>query len=247
MNTYTTSDVAKIIGIHSNTVRLYEEWGLLPPVERKPNGYRIFTDFHIEQLRLARLAFQIEVLQNGLRKKIVLMVKTAATKDFDAALSLTEEYRKQLRQERANAEEAICIAKQLLRGVTEENTHFLKRKEVSDYLDISMDTLRNWEMNGLLTVKRTQNGYRVYTDEDIKQLKIIRSLRCAGYSLEAILRMLQQLSKNPGTDIRKALNTPKTDAEIITVCDKLIVSLQNAEKNAEAMIEMLENMKIRFS
>ena len=144
MNTYTTSDVAKIIGIHSNTVRLYEEWGLLPPVERKPNGYRIFTDFHIEQLRLARLAFQIEVLQNGLRKKIVLMVKTAATKDFDAALSLTEEYRIQLRQERANAEEAICIAKQLLCGVTEENTHFLKRKEVSDYLDISMDTMRNW-------------------------------------------------------------------------------------------------------
>ena len=247
MNTYITSDVAKIIGIHPNTVRLYEEWGLLPPVERKPNGYRIFTDFHIEQLRLARLAFQIEVLQNGLRKKIVLMVKTAATKDFDAALSLTEEYRKQLRQERANAEEAICIAKQLLRGVTEENTHFLKRKEVSDYLDISMDTLRNWEMNGLLAVKRKQNGYRVYTDEDIKRLKIIRSLRCAGYSLEAILRMLQQLSKNPGTDIRKALNTPKADEEIITVCDKLIVSLQNAEKNAEAMIKMLENMKIRFS
>ena len=247
MNTYTTSDVAKFIGIHPNTVRLYEEWGLLPPIERKANGYRIFTDFHIEQLQLARLAFQIEVLQNGLRKKIVLMVKTAATKDFDAALSLTEEYRKQLRQERANAEEAICIAKQLLCGVTEENTHFLKRKEVSDYLDISMDTLRNWEMNGLLAVKRKQNGYRVYTDEDIKHLKIIRSLRCAGYSLEAILRMLQQLSKNPSTDIRKALNTPKTDAEIITVCDKLIVSLQNAEKNAEAMIEMLEDMKIRFS
>ena len=247
MNTYTTSDVAKIIGIHSNTVRLYEEWGLLPPIERKANGYRIFTDFHIEQLRLARLAFQIEVLQNGLRKKIVLMVKTAATKDFDAALCLTEEYRIQLRQERANAEEAICIAKQLLCGVTEENTHFLKRKEVSDYLDISMDTLRNWEMNGLLAVKRKQNGYRVYTDEDIKRLKIIRSLRCAGYSLEAILRMLQQLSKNPGTDIRKALNTPKADEEIITVCDKLIVSLQNAEKNAEAMIKMLESMKIRFS
>ena len=247
MNTYITSDVAKIIGIHPNTVRLYEEWGLLPPVERKPNGYRIFTDFHIEQLRLARLAFQIEVLQNGLRKKIILMVKTAATKDFDTALSLTAEYKVQLRQERGNAEEAINITNQLLCGVTEDNTKFLRRKEVSDYLGISTDTLRNWEMNGLLAVKRKQNGYRVYTDEDIKQLKIIRSLRCAGYSLEAILRMLQQLSKNPSTDIRKALNTPKTDAEIITVCDKLIVSLQNAEKNAENMIEMLEDMKIRFS
>ena len=57
-----------------------------------------------------------------------------------------------------NAIEAIRIAKQLLCGATKKNTHFLKRKEVPDYLDISMDTLRNWEMNGLLAVKRKQNG-----------------------------------------------------------------------------------------
>ena len=29
MNTYTTTEVAKIIGIHPNTVRMYEEWGLI--------------------------------------------------------------------------------------------------------------------------------------------------------------------------------------------------------------------------
>ena len=33
-----------------------------------------------------------------------------------------------------------------------------------------MDSLRNWEMNGLLTVKRKQNGYRVYTNENIQRL-----------------------------------------------------------------------------
>lgn len=247
MKTYTTAQVAKIIGIHPNTVRLYEQCGLLPPIERKANGYRIFTDFHIEQLKLARLAFQIEVLQNGLRKKIVLMIKTAAAKDFDAALSLTKEYLLQLGQERANAEEAIRIVKQLLSGTTEENTKSLKRKEVSEYLGISTDTLRNWEMNGLLTVKRMQNGYRVYTDEDIKRLTIIRSLRCANYSLEAILRMLNQLSQNPNTDIKKALNTPKEDADIISVCDRLIISLTDAEKNAEKMINILSGMKERFS
>lgn len=236
MNTYKTAEIAKMIGIHPNTVRLYEKLELIPKPERLSNGYRVFTDFHIEQFKLARLAFQIEVLQNGLRKKIVLMIKTSATKDFDTALSLTKEYLSQIRQERANAEEAIKIVKQILSGATEENTHFLKRKEVSNYLDISMDTLRNWEMN----------GYRIYTDEDIKRLKIIRSLRCANYSLEVILRMIQQLSQNPNVDIRKALNTPKADAEIITVCDKLIVSLSDAEVNAIKMIDSLENMKSKF-
>ena len=246
MNTYKTAEIAKMIGIHPNTVRLYEKLELIPKPERLSNGYRVFTDFHIEQFKLARLAFQIEVLQNGLRKKIVLMIKTSATKDFDTALSLTKEYLSQIRQKRANAEETIKIVKQILSSATEENTHFLKRKEVSNYLDISMDTLRNWEMNGLLSVKRKQNGYRIYTDEDIKRLKIIRSLRCANYSLEAILRMIQQSSQNPNVDIRKALNTPKADAEIITVCDKLIVSLSDAEVNAIKMIDSLENMKSKF-
>ena len=246
MNTYRTSEIAKIIGIHPNTVRLYEKLELIPKPERLPNGYRVFTDFHVEQFRLARLAFQIEVLQNGLRKKIVLMIKTAAAKDFDTALSLTQEYIRQIRQERANAEETSSIVKQLLSGPTGESTKFLKRKEASDYLDISIDTLRNWEMNGLLTVKRKQNGYRVYTDEDIKRLKIIHSLRCANYSLEAILRMLQQISENPDADIREALNTPKADAEIITVCDKLIASLSAAEDNAIEIIDRLKNMKKRF-
>ncbi len=246
MNTYKTAEVAAKIGVHPNTVRLYEELGLIPKAKRQPNDYRIFTDFHVEQFRLARLAFEIEVLQNGLRKKIVHMVKISATGNFDLALSLTQEYQKQIKQERTNAEEAIEIAKQILSGETTETTHYLKRKEVSEYLNISIDTLRNWEMNGLLTVKRMQNGYRVYTDEDIRNLKVIRSLRCANYSLEAILRMLKQLSQNPNIDIKMVLNTPNDDADIIAVCDKLITSLSAAERNAKAMVEMLQNMKIKF-
>lgn len=246
MKIYKTAEIAAIIGIHSNTVRLYEELELISKPERQPNGYRIFTDFHIEQFKLARLAFQIEVVQNGLRKKIVQMVKVSAKGDFDTAQVLTHEYLTQVKQERENAEEAIEIVKQILSGEIGENTHFFKRKEVSGYLNISMDTLRNWEMNGLLTIKRKQNGYRIYTDEDIRYLKVIRSLRCANYSLEAILRMLWQLSRNPNVDIKKVLNTPKDDADIITVCDKLITSLSDAEKNAEEMIRMLKKMKIRF-
>lgn len=246
MKTYKTAQIAKIIGIHPNTVRLYEELKLIPKPDRLPNGYRVFTDFHIEQFQLARLAFQIEVLQNGLRKKIIAMIKIAAKGDFDTAITLTEAYLTQVRQERDNAEESIKMVEQVLSGVC-ENTHFLKRNEVSKLLNISMDTLRNWEMNGLITIKRKHNGYRVYTDEDIQKLKIIRSLRCANYSLEAILRMLLQLSQNPNLDIKEALNTPDSNEDIISVCDKLIVSLSAAEDNAAIIINKLISMKEKFS
>ena len=247
MNTYKTAEVAAIIGIHPNTVRLYEKLKLIPKPERRPNGYRVFTEFHIKQCKLIRLAFQVEILQNGLRKKIVQMITVSATGDFDTAIALTKSYLEQIGREHRNAEEAIEIVKQILSGGIGENSSHLKRKNVSELLDISMDTLRNWEMNGLLTVKRKDNGYRVYTDEDIQRLNIIRALRCANYSLEAILRLLQQLSKNPDIDIRTALNTPKQTEDIISVCDKLIVSLSAAEKNAVAILDMLHDMKVQFS
>lgn len=249
MRTYRTSEVAAIIGIHPNTVRFYEEWGLITKPEREKNGYRIFKDLHIQQIRLARMAFQIEVLQNGLRKKIVDVVKTTARCDFERALCITQEYISLLQKERFNAEEAIGIVRDILSG-TAHTAHkdelLMKRKEVSEYLGITTDALRNWEINGLLTVKRKQNGYR-YTYEDIQRLKIIRSLRCANYSLEAILRMLKQLSQNPNTDIREALNTPGQNEDIISVCDKLLVSLAAAEKNAETIMRMIRDMKDRFS
>ena len=78
MQTYKTAEVATIIGIHPNTVRLYEKLKLIPKPERLPNGYRIFTDFHIEQCRLVRVAFAVEILQNGLRKRITQMIKVSA-------------------------------------------------------------------------------------------------------------------------------------------------------------------------
>lgn len=242
-DTYRTTEVATAIGIHPNTVRLYEKLGLIPKPERETNGYRIFTEFHIQQFLLARTAFQIEVLQGGLRKKIVSVVKLSANKKFDEALALTQEYLDGVQAERYNAEEAIQIVQDILSGEMEEHRFSMKRKEASEYLDISMDTLRNWEMNGLLTVKRKENGYRIYTDEDIKRLKMIRSLRCTNYSLEAILRMLRQLSKNPDTDIKAALNTPQQSEDIISVCDRLIVSLTAAESNAKKIIGMLQEMK----
>ncbi len=108
---------------------------------------------------------------------------------------------------------------------------------------MTIDTLRNWELNGLLTVKRRKNGYRVYTAEDLQRLKIIRSLRCANYSLSAILWMMRALSDDPDTNIREAIDTPGEDADIITACDKLLSSLNSARENAHFVAGQIEKMK----
>ncbi len=242
--TYTTSEIADIIGIHPNTVRLYEELKLITPPERRDNGYRIFTKLHIEQFRVARLAFQVEVLQNGLRKKAVQIIKTCAEQDFDKALTLTCDYLEQLAGERKNAEDAIHIAERILSGSeTVMEDGLFTRKQAADYLKISIDTLRNWELNGLLSVKRKKNGYRVYTSSDLQRLKIIRSLRCGNYSLSAILRMLNILSADPEANIRTAIDSPKENDDILTACDRLLTSLHHAESNAKTIHQLLMKIK----
>ena len=245
MKTYRTAQVAEIIGVHPNTVRLYEKLGLIPPAGRRENGYRVFNEKHVAQFRLARLAFQVEVLQNGLRKKIIEAVKASAAGDYDGALSLAGEYLLLVRRERENAEEAVEIVRRLFHGGGED-ARTLRRKEAAACLGVSMDTLRSWEMNGLLSVKRRENGYRVYTGEDLRRLKVIRALRCAGYSLEAILRLLREVSADPEADWKAALNTPAPDEDIISVCDRLIHSLEDAEKNALAILAQLGEMKGKY-
>jgi len=248
MNTYKTAEVAKIVGVHPNTVRLYEKLELIPKAKRLDNGYRVFNEFHIEQFMLARTAFKVEILQNGLRKKIINIIKISAKGDFKEAIKLCEYYIKQLRREKINAEEAIEITKKIiLGGESKDNEISFTRKQAAEYLEVTIDTLRNWEMNGLLTVKRKKNGYRIYTEEDIKILKIIRSLRCANYSIAAILRMLNEVSKNSNIDIREVIDTPNKDEDIVTVCDKLLTSLSKAEENAKLMMKQLVTMNEKFN
>ena len=239
--TYSTSQIAALIGIHPNTVRLYEELRLITEPERKPNGYRVFTDLHVEQFRIARLAFEIEVIQNGLRKQALEIVRAVAACDFERAATLTREYIAQLIREEADAEKAVLITEDLRQGAAADTQELcLTRKETADYLHVTIDTLRNWELNGLLSIKRKKNGYRVYTDPDIRRLTIIKSLRYANFSLAAILRMLSVLDQEPETDIRAVIDTPDRGEEIITACDNLLTSLTKAKTNAQEMLDVLK-------
>lgn len=244
---YKTNEVAKLIGIHPNTVRMYEEMGFVAKAPRKENGYRIFFDLHVDQFKLARKALQIEVLQNGLRKKVINIVKLSARCEFEKALALTREYISTIDTEIENANEAVTMVHQLLDEIPNENAPSLKRSEVSDLLGITMDTLRNWEMNGLLKVKRKENGYRLYVDDDIRKIKIIRSLRCANYSLSSILRMMCALEAHSNIDIDDVLNSPDEEEDIISVCDKLVISLNSAKENALLILSMLNEMKSKYS
>lgn len=52
-------------------------------------------------------------------------------------------------KEEKNAEEAIEIVENNLLKERVENSKTYTRKQLADYLELTIDTLRNWELNGL--------------------------------------------------------------------------------------------------
>lgn len=50
--TYTISDVSKMMNLPVSTIRYYDKEGLLPFIERKKSGYRIFSEYDVKMLEI---------------------------------------------------------------------------------------------------------------------------------------------------------------------------------------------------
>lgn len=243
MHTYRTGQIASLTGLHPNTIRFYETIGFLSKPERLPNGYRVFTQLHLEQVRLIRLALRAEVLQNGLRKQAIEILRLSADKRFLDAKKETRRYICQIDREIRFAQNAVESAESILRRQSLPDLPVLLRKEAAEKLDVTVDTLRNWERNGLVSIRRLENGYRVYRPAELQRLVLIRTLRCANYSLASILRLLGSLSEYSAVEIAQALNTPEEQEEIVSVCDHLLSALADAKHDAQAMLAQLKKMR----
>lgn len=244
---YTTKAIADSVGIHVNTVRFYEEIGFITPPVRNSNGYRIYSELQRQQCKLIRTAMRAEVLQNGLRKKAVDVVRLCAALDFDRAYTASEEYRDMIDGEIIKAKAAIEAVDNALLHASPEAKPVLKRQEAARAIAVTSETLRTWERNGLIAVHRSENGYRVYTAADMERLNIIRTLRCANYSLSSVLRLLNQLDRTVVASIEAILNTPDREEDIISVCDRLIVSLIGTKSDALEVMSMIVSIKENFS
>ena len=73
-------------------------------------------------------------------------------------------------------------------GSTVETTYAIG--EISRMVDLSQRTIRYYEEIGLLlSVRRIENGKRVYTDHDVRRLKFINRLKVLGLSLAEMVEL----------------------------------------------------------
>lgn len=239
-----TSDVARETNVHPNTVRLYEEWGFLPPIPRGANGYRRFSQMHVEQMRLARLALHGQWPGPTIRKSALALVRTAASGDLAAAMDQAHHHVALVRAEQAQAEAAAEHLQRWSQGeriVSSSASQLISQAARS--LDVTPDMMRNWERNGLVRVPRDpKNGYRRYGAPEMARLRVIRMLNRAGYSQMAILRMLLYWKDHPDSDLRQALDTPRPDEDVYIAADRWLSSLAEQERRARHIVAQIEAM-----
>ncbi|MHB0857764.1 MAG: MerR family transcriptional regulator [Anaerolineae bacterium] len=239
-----TSDLARAVGIHPNTVRRYVEWGLVPPVQRGPNGYRLFTQKHLDCLRLARTIYAAAYPGKALRGSAIPIIQRAVADDWGGALERGYTHLAFVHSERAQAETAAMLLERWATGTATDATEKpMQIGQVAHLLGVSIDVLRNWERNGLIAVPRhASSGYRAYGPAEISRLRVIRMLSRAGYSLMAILRMMLQLDRGDTTNLRHSLDTPAPDEDVYTASDQWLSTLAKQEQVALRLIAHIEEV-----
>jgi DNA-binding transcriptional MerR regulator len=247
MTTYLrTSDLARAVGVHPNTVRHYAEWGLLPPVRRGANGYRLFTQRHLDCLRVARMIYATTYPGRAFRQSGSTIIQSAVADDWDEALRRSQAHLAFVQSERAQAERAATLLEEWAQwqGPSADATgQPLRIGQAARALGVSIDMLRNWEHSGLLTVARgAENGYREYGPAEIGRLRVIRLLGRAGYSQMAILRALIQLDRGDAAQLRHWLDTPPPDEDVFSAADRWLSTLAAQEAVARRVVALVREI-----
>ncbi len=73
--------------------------------------------------------------------------------------------------------------------------------EVADRTGLSLRTLRHYDEVGLLQPSaRSEGGFRLYTEDDLERLMVIRRMKPLGFSLEDMVEVMELLTslREPG-------------------------------------------------
>ncbi|KMK74968.1 MerR family transcriptional regulator [Alkalihalobacillus pseudalcaliphilus] len=238
-----TSTIAALTHIHPNTVRLYETWHFISPVPRKENGYREYSELHLKQIKIARLAFKQEFVQNNLRKKATEIVQYSGHEQFKKSIQAATSYLAFLQTEYEFALQAIQTVEQNLH-VAPCSAQTFSHQEAAATLQLTEGTLRNWERNGLYSVERNKQNRRIYRESDIQKLLIIRTLRSAHFSLTSISHLFSKLNEtNEILNIHDLLQSTSFTSEFFHVTDDLLNQLNIAMNNVKQIITILKELQ----
>jgi DNA-binding transcriptional MerR regulator len=92
--------------------------------------------------------------------------------------------------------------------------------EVAERVGLSLRTVRYYEEMGLVSPQaRTEGGFRLYTQNEIDRLDLIKQMKPLGFTVHEMCELL---------DSRDALRNPETDTAALAKARELISSYAQA-------------------
>lgn len=185
-------DIARRLGVSTTTLRHYEESGLIPPVGRSPNGYRVYTDAHIAYFICIR-----EMMHGFTLAEIAKMLRLVMAEKTDQALWIANKAQAALQNDKY-----VC-GQLRLRFMQKKKPALPKEfsiETVSKATGIIPSTIRYWDKIGLISASRcAANNYRTFTQRHIDEILMIQAFKLAmrargeKYAVEQLRRELRQL------------------------------------------------------
>ncbi|MXQ53392.1 MerR family transcriptional regulator [Shimazuella alba] len=187
---YKPKEIAEALDVSTSALRHYESWGIVPAPARTKRGYRLYTEVHFAYFRCIRAmypSFDMRVIS-----KILLHIQQG---EIDAAFWIVNEEQARLHQEKVSAEQTLAMFYNP--DLTKMN---VKRKEkmtigeVAKLANVSTSAIRHWEKERLIEPNRDPvNGYRVYTQNHLRQISLICAFRNSVYGLESMRKVVQSV------------------------------------------------------
>ncbi|EPD55735.1 hypothetical protein HMPREF1211_07700 [Streptomyces sp. HGB0020] len=203
-------DLARLVGVSTQQIRNYEEAGVLPTAVRTGSGYRTFTQVH----RRALLTYRTLAKGYGPVAATRIM-RTVHAGDVPGALALVDAAHAALHTERSDLRAASEALEALARAEPQPlpGPGALRVGEVAALLGVRPSALRVWEAAGLLAPGRERGTrYRTYSPADVRDARLIHTLRRSHYLLDQIRPVLDGLRREGSSAALRSAITARGQA-----------------------------------
>ncbi len=197
---YRPIDIARMLHISTSALRIYEEMGIIPLVNRTDTGYRIFTQIHLDYFICIRemvkgfsLEFTGELLKEHMKgnNDQALWMITKSQADLYAEKIRLERVGQNLIKNLYDIKNKVnedakkdCgkVGKKDKKSIKNDNKNLMTLKDISQRTNVSVTTIRFWETIGLISsVRGESNNYRLFHEDQVNKILIIHALK---YSLK---------------------------------------------------------------
>ena len=136
---------------------------------------------------------------------------------------------------------AVDIVMDKLQEPGKENFTYTK-KQAAALVGVTSEAIRNWERNGLFR-QRAQYEKRLYSQQELNRMYVIRLLLDNGYSMMAVRRFLGEYDGGGREVAMRQLMEPGESEDLIYRADRYMETLLEAQEKARQLCLMAEEME----